>query len=1012
MLPGAFEVAETNNNNNNNNSNNYNNTNNSELKARAAEARTESSEVQPQQQQQQQPLQQQQQQQQQQKQQQQQQQQQPGESLARAAAQVAVEHTDLSLARAEAQMAMEHADLQAIHEEVAQILIHTDSCGDQPGAICQAAVSQVEPAESGAVGQVEPAECGAVGQVEPAECGAVSQVEPAECGVAQKYACRPLIEESCSNIREAAAGDEEFIEEDALFLTLPVGGESALPTSLGASDSPIGAEGQYSPCLLRWSAQGIEIRPGERPRASTGPGQLLQQWFMPCEAIRSVEEICNDPSLQVVPTAERPPTSHPHGVRLSVSFCLGSDKDGAFSLCVATKTRDTVLSIVRSVQAGSHSLDVDINNDDNIHVEQPEVLPEAAAAMPATLAGSFSNGCPDSEGDNINNNNNNNDNDNDDNHATFGGSSPSRSLPSISPALAPAPLDLDALALTALCEPPLNPPHVLTAAPPTSSKLGIAGASGGCQFAAGLLESSVPTTNSPQNPPPTPHPAAAQYMTSGNGLTGIAGLADYKKDLKMPDALHIPDVWLHMPPGCLGFHRCSLCVDKLGLSLKPLGLVPRRPTAAETQGNESPGGDSCSTLTGDSGQHFESMVMLPTEALCFPLSSVIDVAEEQGTSATDLDSAKEQPPQASEQTQQPQQAKQPQQQPDNQQQQQPDNQQQQQPQNQPQQQPQNQLQQQPQSQPQPQPQNQPQQQPENQPPQPRTMGGMLRRLRPPFARAIFNDVSVAGGTPVAPCAQLLQQQLQQQLRSSSKDTRQQLKPQNGFAPPQGPGMVSSSCPPPGVSVLVRVRIRGSLAGRQPGQERSPPHLRSLSDQRPPVKLVLAFSDKEQAVQLISRLLDYKKYQLSVALATFLQTFAAVVQRETASEKSRHRQVEDGALLQRMQGQEAFPIVEPPPLPPRPAGLPPPSRLPRIVANEEGEVFWYMPRKQGPAAAAPQPQSGQPAGKVPGAAGDKDPDAFANDSVAVEMRVPSSPVPSPGRRDPQVSPPGSTRTVSV
>lgn len=47
----------------------------------------------------------------------------------------------------------------------------------------------------------------------------------------------------------------------------------------------------------------------------------------------------------------------------------------------------------------------------------------------------------------------------------------------------------------------------------------------------------------------------------------------------------------------------------------------------------------------------------------------------------------------------------------------------------------------------------------------------------------------------------------------------------------------------------------------------------------------------------------------------------------------------------MRAHVCTPSVEPPPLPPRPSDLLPPNRLPRIVTNDEGEVFWYIPKKQ-------------------------------------------------------------------
>lgn len=145
--------------------------------------------------------------------------------------------------------------------------------------------------------------------------------------------------------------------------------------------------------------------------------------------------------------------------------------------------------------------------------------------------------------------------------------------------------------------------------------------------------------------------------------------------------------------------------------------------------------------------------------------------------------------------------------------------------------------------------------------------------------------------------------------------------------------------------LVGVRIKGALAGRGPGQEKAPVQMRLRAQPPPPVTMVISFSLKDEAVQVISKMLAFKKYHLSVALAAHLNTYNAVSQRE--AQRQGHRLIEEGPLSKRMQSQEEASLVEPPPLPPRPSDLPPPSRLPRMVTNDEGEVFWYIPRKRAP-----------------------------------------------------------------
>jgi len=166
-------------------------------------------------------------------------------------------------------------------------------------------------------------------------------------------------------------------------------------------------------------------------------------------------------------------------------------------------------------------------------------------------------------------------------------------------------------------------------------------------------------------------------------------------------------------------------------------------------------------------------------------------------------------------------------------------------------------------------------------------------------------------------------------------------------------------PAPPYPHLVGVRVKGALAGRLHGVEKTPIHLRLNAQPPPAVAMVLSFPTKEAAVGFVSTVLAFKKYHLSVALSTYLNTLTAVSQRQ--SERRGLRVAEEGIVAQRMMGQAAVPSVEPPPLPPRPADLPQANRLPRMVTNDEGEVFWYIPRKQG------QKTNGSASGTAPSVA---------------------------------------------
>jgi len=138
---------------------------------------------------------------------------------------------------------------------------------------------------------------------------------------------------------------------------------------------------------------------------------------------------------------------------------------------------------------------------------------------------------------------------------------------------------------------------------------------------------------------------------------------------------------------------------------------------------------------------------------------------------------------------------------------------------------------------------------------------------------------------------------------------------------------------------VGLRVKGALVGRMHRQERAPAHMRLNAQAPPPLKLTLCFSERTEARQFVSTMMAYRKYYLSVTLSTYIHAHAAASRRELA--RHPRRIAEDSTMAVRMN--EHVPSVEPPPLPPRPPELPPTNRLPRMVSNDEGEVFWYVPK---------------------------------------------------------------------
>lgn len=140
--------------------------------------------------------------------------------------------------------------------------------------------------------------------------------------------------------------------------------------------------------------------------------------------------------------------------------------------------------------------------------------------------------------------------------------------------------------------------------------------------------------------------------------------------------------------------------------------------------------------------------------------------------------------------------------------------------------------------------------------------------------------------------------------------------------------------------VLRLRVKAALAGRlQGGPQEEFPKLRQTSPIPPPISIWLSFPERAQAVALASKMTAYRKYHIAISLSAYLSMVSVVSKRE-----------EDRGVLE-----EHVSPLEPPPPPPRPHDLPPASGLPRMITNDEGEVFWFMPRR--PPQAAPPKEVG-------------------------------------------------------
>lgn len=125
--------------------------------------------------------------------------------------------------------------------------------------------------------------------------------------------------------------------------------------------------------------------------------------------------------------------------------------------------------------------------------------------------------------------------------------------------------------------------------------------------------------------------------------------------------------------------------------------------------------------------------------------------------------------------------------------------------------------------------------------------------------------------------------------------------------------------PAAAAYFAVVKVRAGVTGKMPGQERIPPCMR-MRDSRPPVQLALALYEKEEVTKLIATVLSFKSYQASTALQSILFKTRAIHSR--SKKPSEAEESQDAPSEARFASQ------------------------PRILSNDDGEVFWYVPKKQG------------------------------------------------------------------
>jgi len=167
------------------------------------------------------------------------------------------------------------------------------------------------------------------------------------------------------------------------------------------------------------------------------------------------------------------------------------------------------------------------------------------------------------------------------------------------------------------------------------------------------------------------------------------------------------------------------------------------------------------------------------------------------------------------------------------------------------------------------------------------------------------------------------------------------------------GSEATHAPTPPHPHLVRIRIRAVLAGRtmqlQTSAGQPPPWGRGpapMEPPRPPVSLWVCCTSKDQMSKITSRLTAFQRYGIALTLSSHVNTLTVCARRHEGDRRSRRS--DEHPIAPRIASGDASPrLLEPPPWPRRPSNLPPPSRLPQMVSNDDGEVFWCIPRSRRP-----------------------------------------------------------------
>lgn len=397
-------------------------------------------------------------------------------------------------------------------------------------------------------------------------------------------------------------------------------------------------------------------------------------------------------------------------------------------------------------------------------------------------------------------------------------------------------------------------------------------------------------------------------------------LAAYKpEDAEQPQPLTLPQVWARVLPTSNGFKRSSLCLDKLGVSLRPLIAADKLPESLHKCAVEIGGQAvkaSGDVAEGEALRQPSRDLELVTEVISFPVSSIVDIFDGAEANIPFLLSEVPQP--------------------------------------------------------------EPPPMPPPAPPHPPPASGTSPAAGDSAGKEAPQAMAAAPGTAAAPTAAASGQSGRKpalpfaRARGPAGDLVEQPPTQHFVAlrvkgvlaqlgrghPKVPPHIRLSAQPPPPITVLLC--------------------LSREDDPRTFVQRVAAYKKYHLSVALSAYLLS-----VTAAAPATRNGSGAGAQAERPSQVSQPSCGEAGAMVRRMKSMESYSsnypgaaagwpcppgdhgaaataaLLAPPAPRPRPADMLPPGRLPRVVTSDEGEVFWCLPRRQ------PAPSGNQPAAPFAG-----------------------------------------------